>query len=72
MKIHDLKHEYTFHVGSTVNIKCSASGIPSPFVWWTKGSEDEFYSNGDTLIKENVQVNYNILVHHYVLCNPRW
>ena len=61
--IWDLQEEYTFSIGSTVDITCKADGLPEPIFWWTKESDETFERSGYRLIEENVQVKsfFNII-----------
>ena len=61
--IWDLQEEYTFNIGTTVDITCKADGLPEPIIWWTKESDDNFQRSGYRLIEENVQVKsfFNII-----------
>ena len=52
----DLNEQYEFEIGSILDVKCTAGGIPPPIFWWTKESDKEFMRSGDRLIEENVQV----------------
>ena len=51
-----LEKEYTFDIGSTLDIVCRADGYPAPIYWWTKESDENFERSGERLIEERVQV----------------
>lgn len=56
--ITELQEEYTFNVGTTLDIKCRADGFPEPISWWTKESDENFERSGNRLIEENVQAEF--------------
>lgn len=49
--------EKTFKVGETLNLNCTAHGIPKPKVFWRKASD--IIAEGETLIVDNLQFHHS-------------
>ena len=57
--IWDLNDQYEFAIGSIVDVKCKADGIPPPIYLWTKESDPDFMRDGERLIEQNVQADFS-------------